>query len=185
MQFGFNPLTHKLDLLDVVAIPPGTVASLTGNSGGSVAPDGGGNINIVGGTGVTVVGTPGTNTLTLNISGATVGTGTTTDGVTPLNLLTIPLGATPGVYLFRVDITGFDATTPAGVAYFLTSGFRTTGAAAVEMGSYQTTDDFEDAALVGVFVDIFASGNNALLQIYGLPGKTINWKAVLTYTFGS
>jgi hypothetical protein len=112
------------------------------------------------------------------------GTGTTI-GATTSDLITLPLGATPGVYMFRVDITGFDSTTPAGVAYFLTSGFRTTGAAATEMGLAQTTDDFEDAALVGVTVDIFASSNNAVLQVGGIAGKTINWKAVLTYTFGS
>lgn len=43
-----------------------SLTSLTGNSGGAVAPDGALNINVVGGTGINIVGTPGTNTLTVN-----------------------------------------------------------------------------------------------------------------------
>ena len=43
-----------------------SLTSLTGNSGGAVAPDGALNINVIGGTGINIVGTPGTNTLTVN-----------------------------------------------------------------------------------------------------------------------
>ncbi len=50
---------------------PGTVLTLTGNSGGAVGPDGSGNINVVGdGTTVTVAGNPGTDTLTISVAGA-------------------------------------------------------------------------------------------------------------------
>lgn len=46
--------------------PPGTVITLTGNTGGAVGPDGAGNINFPGATLYTVTGNPGTNTLTIN-----------------------------------------------------------------------------------------------------------------------
>jgi hypothetical protein len=51
----------------------GTVATLTGNSGGMVPPNGSGNINVVGdGTTVNIVGSPGTNTLTASLVGGKV-----------------------------------------------------------------------------------------------------------------
>lgn len=47
---------------------PGTVLTLTGNTGGPVGPDGGGNIDVVGdGTTVNVAGNAGTNTLTISV----------------------------------------------------------------------------------------------------------------------
>ncbi len=55
-----------------VPVAPGSfVGTLTGNSGGPVSPDGSGNINIVGdGVIVDVVGNPGTNTLTISVTGS-------------------------------------------------------------------------------------------------------------------
>lgn len=51
----------------------GTVATLTGNSGGAVGPNGAGNINVVGdGTSITIAGNPGTNTLTASLVGGGV-----------------------------------------------------------------------------------------------------------------
>lgn len=44
------------------------VETITGTSGGPVAPDGNGNINLLGGPDVTVVGNPATNTLTINVA---------------------------------------------------------------------------------------------------------------------
>lgn len=46
-----------------------SVLTLTGNSGGAVGPDGIGNIDVVGSGSVNVVGSPGTNTLTISVSG--------------------------------------------------------------------------------------------------------------------
>lgn len=47
----------------------GTLSTLTGNTGGAVSPDGASNINLLGSGIVTVTGNPGTNTLTISISG--------------------------------------------------------------------------------------------------------------------
>ncbi len=71
---------------------PGTVITLTGNSGGPVGPDGGGNIDVVGdGTTVDVVGNPGTNTLTISVDASvanqyTADTGTATPVANNLNI---------------------------------------------------------------------------------------------------
>ncbi len=46
------------------------VETLTGNSGGAVGPDAAHNINVVGTGSVTVTGSPGTNTLTISVSGS-------------------------------------------------------------------------------------------------------------------
>lgn len=60
---------------------PGSVLTLTGNSGGAVGPDGGGNINVVGdGSIISIAGNPGTNTLTATIATAT----TAQEGATTL-----------------------------------------------------------------------------------------------------
>lgn len=50
----------------------GALDTLTGNTGGSVGPDGASNINVLGGVDIEVVGDPGTNTLTLNYTGASM-----------------------------------------------------------------------------------------------------------------
>lgn len=53
------------------AIPPGmAVQTLTGNSGGAVGPDGANNINVLGSGFVDVTGNPGTNTLTISLTGS-------------------------------------------------------------------------------------------------------------------
>lgn len=76
-------------VLTVTEINPGgagtslaSLTSLTGNSGGAVAPDGALNINVIGGTGINVVGTPGTNTLTVNATA----TGMTWNDATSANV---------------------------------------------------------------------------------------------------
>lgn len=85
MPFRFNPITNRLDLIDIESIPPGTVATLTGNSGGAVPPTGN-NINTIGTGSITIVGSPGTSTLTTQLTGLTnhnvlVGAGTSTIGL--------------------------------------------------------------------------------------------------------
>jgi hypothetical protein len=47
----------------------GTVQFLAGNSGGNVGPDGLGVINVVGSGSIDIIGNPGTNTLTVSLTG--------------------------------------------------------------------------------------------------------------------
>jgi hypothetical protein len=186
MQFTINPFTHRLDAFEQTTGPAGQVEFLTGDPGGlgPVSPDALHNINIVGGPGIDVVGTPGTNTLTVLLNGGLEGTGTT-DALHPTaDLITVPLGAVPGVYLFKIDVVGFDAITPLGTAYFITAAARTTGLAAVEIGG-QASDDLEEGALIAGDADMVCLGNDAIIRVTGTAGKTISWRAVLTYTFRS
>lgn len=77
-----NPATHTITLS---TSGTGVVSTLTGNSGGAVAPTAG-NINVVGSGPITVTGNPGTSTLTISTSDTgTVSSLTTDDGhvVTP------------------------------------------------------------------------------------------------------
>lgn len=190
MQFTINPFTHRLDAFEQSTTGAGQVEFLTGDPGGlgRVGPDALHNINIVGGPGIDVVGTPATNTLTILLNGGLEGTGTTNDTSTA-DLITFDLGTTPGVYLFKIDIVGFDSVTPLGTAYFVTAGARTTGTASTEIGG-QASDDLEEGVLIGCECDLVCNGggvggNKAIVRVKGVTGKTINWRAVLTYTFRS
>lgn len=46
------------------------IETITGNSGGAVGPDGTFNVNLVGSGSISVAGNPGTNTLTISLSGS-------------------------------------------------------------------------------------------------------------------
>jgi len=63
--------------------PPGTaVVTLTGDVGGPVGPDFANNINILGGADIMVTGNPGTNTLTIDFTGAAAASSFPTDSGT-------------------------------------------------------------------------------------------------------
>lgn len=69
MPFKWNPFTDNWDLVGTGTGGTG-IDALSGNSGGAVGPDGSGNINVVGSGPVTVTGNPGTNTLTIAVTGS-------------------------------------------------------------------------------------------------------------------
>lgn len=118
-----------------------------------------------------IIVTLGAGTIDLAASDAK-GTATTV-GATTEDLLTIPLGATPGTFQFEARVKGFEATTPAGVGYNLYGTFITDGATATLVG-YQPIFN-EDTALVDADAYFVASGNNAVLQVLGVVGLTIDW----------
>jgi hypothetical protein len=65
-SFVYNPLSHKFDLTNITVLPPGTVGSLTGDTGGAIAPDGSGNINLLGNPSMLAAGNGGTNTISFS-----------------------------------------------------------------------------------------------------------------------
>jgi len=150
------------------------VETLTGDVGGAV-PATAHNINLLTGDGLTSTGNPATSTITLTLDGFAAGTGQTIGAVTA-NVITINLGAVATSYFFEANITGFEATTPAGCAYRIRGAVRTTGAAATIIG---VPDEYvsEDAALVTGDVDVVAVGNTIIVQPTGVAGLTINWRA--------
>ena len=99
-------------------------------------------------------------------------------------VISFALGTTPGVYTFSGDVTGFDVTDGAGASYGIISGIRTTGSAAVEIGT-QFSTNFEEVAMMNADVDVSVSGNNVTFIVTGVSGKTIDWDALFTYRFVS
>lgn len=112
-----------------------------------------------------------------------VGAVETTDA-TPTTLITVPLGATPGVYTFDIKIAGFSnvgAGTPLAIGYTIVGAVRTTGAAATFIN--QAVDVFEEGAMSSCSAQLTVSGNNAIVQVTGVAAYTIDWKANLSYIF--
>lgn len=131
-----------------------------------------------------VVGTGTANEVDVVITNRATGTVSTTDA-TITTILTLPLGATPGVFYVYGNVQAFNVSTPAGAGYSFTGAFRTTGAGtAVELGT-EYHDTFQEPVLTAS--DIFASvsGNNFILQIQGVVGLSINWNSLLEYRFVS
>lgn len=120
---------------------------------------------------VTITNGPGTIDLSANSASFTA----TTVGATTQDIITIPLGATPGTFQFEARVKAYEATTPAGAGYNLYGTFTTDGANATLVG-YQPIFN-EDSALTAADAYFIASGNNAVLQVLGVAALTINWTA--------
>ncbi len=168
-------------IINNAVIPPGAgVQTLTGDTGGAVPPNGANNINLLTGVGLTSTGVIGTNTITFTLDGANEGTATTIGAVTA-DPVTVALGATPATYTFEARIAAFESTTPAGASYQIFGGVRTTGAAAVLIGTPDIIVN-EEAALVTGDADLVVSANNAIFRVTGVVGLTIHWKCTATFT---
>ena len=123
------------------------------------------------------------NNLDVVLSNRITGTVTTIDA-TPTIISTFPLGATPGVYTFDVQIAGYDVTDTAGIGYFIEGSIRTTGAAGTVIGTPDKIIN-EEAATVTCDANLSVSGNNAIVTVTGIVGKVINWKVLSIYIFVS
>src|SRR5271157_3458790 len=152
-----------------------TYATMAGNAAPAA-----GILHIVGAGGVTTSGAGATVTIT-SADPSLVGTGTTI-GAVGGGILVIPLGAVAGTYMFDVKVAGFDSVTPSGAGYHINAAVRTTGAAAV-LVSNQVVDSMTEAALVTSNAQIIVLLNTAIVQVTGVVGLTINWKAVAEYAF--
>lgn len=157
------------------------VATDSGNASPSA-----GNLNLItpgGGTqGIMTSGSGNTITVTVTPTGLS-GTGSTIGAVNS-NIISFALGATPGVYTFDFNTAGFDSATPGGVGYSLFATVRTTGAAATLIGA-STDIANEESGFTAANAVVTVSGNNALVTVTGVAGKTINWAVVGNYVFAS
>jgi hypothetical protein len=155
------------------AIPVGNILNVNGGSSSVNSPNG-----------IRVIANPDTsNNEVIQLTNRISGTVTTTDA-SNTNIITFALGSNPGVYTFYGDMTAFDLTDVAGGSYGVISGIRTTGAAAIEIGT-QFSTNFEEAAMVTADVDVSVSGNNVIFVVTGIAGKTIHWDALFNYRFVS
>ena len=130
-----------------------------------------------------VVGTGTSNEVDIVLTNRQTGSVSTADA-TPTTIITFALGATPGVYYIQGDLVAFNTTDIAGGAYNFTSGIRTTGAAGVEI-STEYKDSFEEAAMATADFNVAVVGNNVIISVIGIAGKTIDWNCYLTYRFVS
>jgi hypothetical protein len=107
------------------------------------------------------------------------GTGTSTNA-SVVNLIALSGGASPASFRFRFDVTGRDTTTGDTIGYTLFASAKTDGANTTSVAT-PFVDVDEDASLVGATIDMVTSGNSMILQVTGVAGQTIAYKAVGTY----
>jgi hypothetical protein len=97
-----------------------------------------------------------------------------------INLIVVPLGAVPACYRFQVDIVARDIASGDGAGYTFFGTIRTDGITATGIAT-PFIDEDEDASLIPSLIGLATSGNNGILQVTGIAGKTIAYLAVGTY----
>jgi hypothetical protein len=127
-----------------------------------------------------VVGTGTSNEVDIVLTNRITGTATTTDNVTPQTLSSFSLGLTPATFLLEIRIVAYNVTDSLSAGYTSTSTIRTTGAAGTEIDAAPGIIS-EEGAMSGVIVQNQIVGNTVEIEVTGLAGKTINWKALTTY----
>jgi hypothetical protein len=156
----------------------GTVAlqTLTGNTGGAISPTAG-NINVVGSGELEVAGAGSTLTISNNnYINATL----TTTNATPTTIFTLPLGSTAAAYSIDVDFVCRNVTDGGGAAYNIFGLVTTNGTTATEVGQ-EGYISLESSTLKVAEATLTVSGNNAVLVVYGVTAKTVNWRVVGFY----
>lgn len=168
--------------------PPQVATSFVTDIGGPAVPVAN-VLNVPGGTstsnninGIQTLGSG--NTLTIQLTNRIIGSGTTTDGVTPVTLFSFPMGAVPGTYSFTIHLAVFDVTDSIGAGYSVIDVVRTTGAAGVLIGGNIASSE-EEGALTNLSFSSIISGNNFVVEVIGLAGKTINYVSITDYVFAS
>lgn len=112
--------------------PPGTVETLTGNSGGPVGPTGN-NIDVLGGNNITVTGNPGTSTLTVDVTGTTnhsLLAGNASGSITSLGVATngqLPIGSTGANPVLSTLTAGSNVTITNGAGSITINSFGEAG----------------------------------------------------------
>lgn len=138
----------------------------------------GGSTSVNNNNGIQTDGSSGGNTLTIQLTNRITGSVTTTDA-TPTTLVSFPLGSTPAVFTFDVQIACFNVTDVNGDGYFISGSTRTDGATATLCGN---PDKIENEEVMDTAnADMIVSGNNMVIQAIGIAGKTHRWRAVITY----
>ena len=159
--------------------------TITGNSGGAVSGDPSDNIFLVGGSstindnnGITTIGTPGTFTEAVTLTNRITESITTTDD-SDTSLVTFSLGSTPAVFSFDIEVVSFNMTDVNGDSYSIFGAARTDGITAVLCGTPDkiVNEEVADAAEA----DMVVVGNDVIIRVKGLVGKTFHWRTVATY----
>ncbi len=161
------------------------VQTLTGDTGGPVPPTAN-NINIIGGTasgtndnGIVVNGNAGTSTEVVTLTNRVQNRIVTTDA-TDQTLISFALSSSSASYTFDVQIAAYDVTDDLSAGYAIFGTIRSTASTASVIGVPDKIVN-EEGAMSSCDARLVVSGNNAIVRVNGLSGKTINWNCVLTY----
>lgn len=123
------------------------------------------------------------NRVQVQLTNRITATLTTTDD-TPTELYSYALSATPGTYLLNQKVVAFNTSDSLSAAYNGARCLRTTGAAAVEIENTPVTIlQSEETGMTTLDVVNSVAGNNAVLTVTGIDGKTINWFVLTDYIF--
>ena len=107
----------------------------------------------------------------------------TTVGLVTADVITFNLSATPGAYKMHFEVVAFNPSTPAGLGYSIEASARSDGATATIIASPDGDED-EDAVLqTDADWSVIASGNSVILRVTGVTALTLNWNAVMIYTY--
>lgn len=153
---------------DGIAIPAANILNVLAND-----------TNVNNDNGIQTIGSG--NTVTVQLTNRLTGFVTTTDD-TPTTLISVPLGSDAGTYLATGDVLAYNVTDSGGAAYTYEGAATTDGATGIEIGVEQR-NQFEQAVMAAADFSFGISGNNAFVQVIGIPGKTINWSCLFNYRF--
>ena len=191
-MFKFNPFTKKLDITGTGGgpIPPTVPTQFTADDGNTAIPSAN-NLNIFSrDTGDdqfdgirTTVDPNNSSNFYIELTNRVRGNVTTTDATTTPIIIDV-LSATPGVYEITGSVIGYNTTDSLGVSFAVNSGIRSTGASSVEIGT-EITSNFKELGMINTSTTVTVAGNNIVVNVIGLAGKTINWDALFTYRFVS
>ena len=121
----------------------------------------------------------GGNNLFVILTNRVFGVGTSDNGDT-ITLITVPLGVARASYRFQVEVVGIDTVSGDSVGYTVFGSVKTDGINGTIIETPYTDVD-EDPSLVTADINLIAVGNNGLLQVTGVVGRNIAYKALGTY----
>jgi hypothetical protein len=142
----------------------------------------GGSTSLSTAAGIQTSGSTGGNTMSVELTNRVTGTVTTTNA-TPTSLAIFALSPTPGVYNFDLSIAAFDVTDSAGAGWAIFGTVRSDGTDTFLVEAPDKITN-QEAATLATDANLLAGGvgvNQAIVQVTGIAGKTINWKLVGTY----
>lgn len=149
---------------------PGTVLTLTGNSGGAVGPTGG-NINVIGSGFIDVTGNPGTSTLTITVTGsiATQYDEDVGSAIPVAGILNVIGGATSPIVIPNINTTGSGNTIEVALNNTIywpdTNVAGTEGVVYIEGERWLHTGGHVTNIFLGYQAGNFTNGTNGLIAI--------------------
>lgn len=160
-------------------VPPSVATSYVTNDGTAIPSA---NIlNVLGGSGIETYADPNlSNNLFIKVQNSTTDTGQTVNNQT-INLSTIDC-STAGTYFFTTQISAYDIAGVEAAGGSLYTTVRSTG------GVVAVIDDTDAIAhrtsnLPSIDYQIIVSGTNAILQVTGQNGFTLDWGAITIYVY--